>query len=128
MTTQTNFQIFCKVNPSEDIEKIKTAIYNLIPDLKIKIHNNQLSGDSGNLELLSKILNSIQRRKIKKTFLRILKLNMANDSTWFYLNKQAAFADVVVLCAEANESALGPIKIILYSNDIENTIETLISD
>jgi hypothetical protein len=53
---------------------------------------------------------------------------MTNDSAWFYLNKQAAFVDVVALCNEPDESALGPIKIILNSNDIEKTIEHLTSE
>ena len=53
---------------------------------------------------------------------------MKDNSTWFYLNKQAAFVDVVALCNEANESALGPVKVVLESNDIEKTIETLTSD
>ena len=57
-----------------------------------------------------------------------MKSNMAENSTWFYLNKQAAFVDVVALCNEADESALGPIKIVLNSNNIEEIIENLASD
>ena len=57
-----------------------------------------------------------------------MKTNMAENSTWFYLNKQAAFVDVVALCNEADESALGPIKIVLNSNNIEEIIENLASD
>ena len=53
---------------------------------------------------------------------------MAENSTWFYLNKQAAFVDVVALCNEADESALGPIKSVLNSNNIEEIIENLASD
>jgi hypothetical protein len=68
----------------------------------------------------------VQHRNIKKTFLRILKSNMSDNTTWFYLNKQAAFVNVVAFCDEANESPLGPIKIILESNDIEKTIQTII--
>ena len=51
---------------------------------------------------------------------------MSDNTTWFYLNKQAAFVNVVAFCDEANESPLGPIKIILESNDIEKTIQTII--
>ena len=65
--------------------------------------------------------------KIKNVFLRILNLNIRDNSTWFYLNKQAAFVNVVALCNEADESALGPVKVVLESNDIEETIETIIS-
>jgi predicted RNA binding protein with dsRBD fold (UPF0201 family) len=54
--------------------------------------------------------------------------NMTNDSTWFYLNKQAAFANVITLCDEADESPLGPIKIVLHSKNIEDVIDWLVSD
>ena len=126
MTSKISINFFCEVNPSEDVEKIKTTIFNLFPDVKTKIENDQLSGNFEGIELLTTILQSVQHRNIKKTFLRILKSNISDNTTWFYLNKQAAFVNVVALCDEANESALGPIKIILESNDIEKTIQTII--
>jgi len=127
MKSSTSIQVFCEINPSEDIEKVKTVIFNLFPELKIKIKGNAISGNSNDLELLSKVLASIKNRKIKNVFLRILNLNIRDNSTWFYLNKQAAFVNVVALCNEADESALGPVKVVLESNDIEETIETIIS-
>jgi hypothetical protein len=127
MKSSTSIQVFCEINPSEDIEKVKTVISNLFPELKIKIKGNAISGNSDDLELLSKVLASIKSRKIKNVFLRILNLNIRDNSTWFYLNKQAAFVNVVALCNEADESALGPVKVVLESNDIEETIETIIS-
>ena len=127
MKSSTSIQVFCEINPSEDIEKIKTVVFNLFPELKIKVKENAISGNSNDLELLSKVLASIKNRKIKNVFLRILNLNIRDNSTWFYLNKQAAFVNVVALCNEADESALGPVKVVLESNDIEETIETIIS-
>ena len=127
MKSSTSIQVFCEINPSEDIEKVKTVIFNLFPELKIKIKGNAISGNSNDLELLSKVLASIKNRKIKNVFLRILNLNIRDNSTWFYLNKQAAFVNVVALCNEADESALGPVKVVLESNDIEEIIETIIS-
>ena len=126
MNSKIGIQVFCEVNPSEDPENIKTTIFNLFPDLKIKVQENQISGNSNDIEILSKVLKSIKNRQITNVLSRIMKSNMTNDSTWFYLNKQAAFVDVVALCNEADESALGPIKIILNSNNIEETIENLI--
>ena len=128
MNQKIMVQIFCEINPSEDLEKIKTSIFNLFPDLKIKIQENRLSGSSNNIELLSKVIKSIKNRQTINVLSRIMKSNMAENSTWFYLNKQAAFVDVVALCNEADESALGPIKIVLNSNNIEEIIENLASD
>ena len=128
MNEKITIQVFCEINPSEDLEKIKTSIFNLFPDLKIKIQENRLSGSSNNIELLSKVIKSIKNRQTINVLSRIMKSNMAENSTWFYLNKQAAFVDVVALCNEADESALGPIKIVLNSNNIEEIIENLASD
>ena len=128
MNQKIMVQIFCEINPSEDLEKIKTSIFNLFPDLKIKIQENQLSGSSNDIELLSKVVKSIKNRKTINVLSRIMRSNMTDDSTWFYLNKQAAFVDVVALCNEADESALGPIKIVLNSNNIEEIIEKLAFD
>ena len=128
MNQKIMVQIFCEINPSEDLEKIKTSIFNLFPDLKIKIQENQLSGSSNDIKLLSKVVKSIKNRKTINVLSRIMRSNMTDDSTWFYLNKQAAFVDVVALCNEADESALGPIKIVLNSNNIEEIIEKLAFD
>ena len=125
LNIKINIQVFCEINPSEDPEKIKISIVNLFPELKINIQENQLSGSSDDIELLSKVLKSIKSRQTINVLLRIMKSNMTSGSTWFYLNKQAAFVDVIALCNEPDESALGPIKIILNSNNIEKTIENI---
>ena len=125
MNEKITIQVFCEINPSEDLEKIKTSIFNLFPDLKIKIQENRLSGSSNDIELLSKVIKSIKNRQTVSVLSRIMKTNMEENSTWFYLNKQAAFVDVIALCNEADESALGPIKIVLNSNNIEEIIENV---
>ena len=118
-------QIFCEINPSEDPEKVKLAVSNIFPDLTLDITDTDITGKSNNIQILSQISKSIHEKNIKKTYQRILKNNSNSDSSWFYLNKQAAFVNTVALCSEANESSLGPIKIILRSNDIEQVIDSI---
>jgi len=125
MNEKITIQVFCEINPSENLEKIKTSVFNLFPDLKIKIQKNRLSGSSNDIELLSKVIKSMKNRQTTNVLSRIMKSNMTDNSTWFYLNKQAAFVNVVALCNEADESALGPIKIVLNSNNIDDIIEKL---
>ena len=67
MTSKISINFFCEVNPSEDVEKIKTTIFNLFPDVKTKIENDQLSGNFEGIEPLTTILQSVQHRNIKKT-------------------------------------------------------------
>ena len=123
MNQKTTSQIFCEINPSEDPEKVKLAINNIFLDLTLEITDTDITGKSNNIQILSQISKSIHENNIKKTYQRILKNNSNRDSSWFYLNKQAAFVNTVALCSEANESSLGPIKVILRSNDIEQVID-----
>jgi hypothetical protein len=124
-----NYSIFvsCQINPSEDPSKIKTAVFNVFPDLKVSVNDQQLIGKSNHIDSLSKISESIKSKKTAKTYERILKKNISTNSTWFYLNKQAAFVDTIAICDEADESSLGPIKVVLEANDIEITIKSITS-
>ena len=125
MNQKTTIQLFCKINPSEDPEKVKIAVNNIFPDMELEISETEISGTTNNFSILSQISKSIHEKNIKSTYQRILKNNNDGKSTWFYLNKQAAFVNTVALCSEANESSLGPIKVILRSNDIEQVIESI---
>ena len=113
------------VNPSENISKIKKAILNILLDAQIEITNDIVTA-TANIDSLSKIHEVISSRNTQKAYRRHLDRNLMDDSTWFYLNKQAAYANTVALCSESDESPLGPIKIILNSKNIEQLIDWLI--
>ena len=116
-------EAYCSINPSEDPKKVEQALSNILSDIDIKINQESLKANSKNLESLTRIFETIHSRKSQNNFKRQLKHNLIDDSTWFYLNKQAAFANVVALCSEADESPLGPIKVIFRSQNIERVIE-----
>ncbi len=120
--------VYCTINPSEDQTKVKQAISNILPDIEIQINDDSLKATSQNLETLSNIFEVIHSHKIQRVYRRFLNNNLRNDSTWFYLNKQAAFTNMVSLCDEAEESPLGPIKIVLTSKNIEDIIDWLVSE
>ncbi len=119
---------FCTINASEDLEKVRTAVSNILTDMDEKITGDSLVVNSSNYESLTKIYETMRSRRTKSAYRRHLMRNMAKDSTWFYLNKQAAFANVIALCDEADESPLGPIKVVLHSKNIEDVIDWLVSD
>ena len=75
---------------------------------------------------LEKIYETIHKNKSQKIYIRNLENNLENDTTWFLLNKQAAFVEKVVLCDEADESPLGPLKIVISSHDIDRIIDSLV--
>ncbi len=116
---------YCSILPSEDPKKVQMALENILPDSEIQIENNSARITSKDLDSLKRIFETIHSRKTQRTYLRHMKKNLSDTSTWFYLNKQAAFANNVALCDEADESPLGPIKLILESNQIEQIMDWL---
>jgi len=118
---------YCSIYPSENPQKVEQAVSNVLDGMDFKTNNDSLNATSKNLESLSKIYETIHSRKSQKNYRRQLNQNLMGDSTWFYLNKQAAFSNVIALCSEAEESPLGPIKVILNSKNIDKVIEWLIS-
>ena len=119
---------YCTINPSEDINKIRTAVSNVLIDMDEKTTGDSLVANSNNYESLTGIYETMRSRRSKSAYRKHLMRNMTEDSTWFYLNKQAAFANVITLCDEADESSLGPIKVVLHSKNIEDVIDWLVSD
>ncbi len=119
-------EMFCSINPSEDPEKIKKSILNIFPNSKIKIEDFSINAHSKDLTSFEKIYETIRFKRSQKNYRRNLENNLDNDTTWFYLNKQAAFAEEIAICEEAEESPLGPIKVILTSPDIDRIIDWIV--
>ena len=124
-------QIACKieaygaVNTSEDPDKVQQAVSNILVDMNFKYEDGSIKGISNNVECLSKIYDTIRSRGVTRTYRRQMRFHHHGDTTWFYLNKQAAFVNVIALCDEAEESPLGPIKVILHSRNLERIIDWL---
>jgi hypothetical protein len=118
-------EAYCEINPSEDPQKIEQVMANVLNNVEFKTHEGSITATSREIESLSKIRESIQKHRSQNVYLRFLDSNLDGDETWFYLNKQAAFVNVISLCEHADESALGPIKITVHSKNIERVIEWL---
>ena len=110
------------------MNKVRTSISNILTDMDEKITDDALIANSANYESLTKIYETMITRRTKSAYRRHLMRNMTEDSTWFYLNKQAAFADVIALCDEEDQSPLGPLEVVLHSKNIEDVIDWLVSD
>ncbi len=110
----------CIVKASEDVNKVIKAVSNVINGIKGMEHIESNTGginkvvvDTHGLSALETIKMQIHARQVMNTFKRIMLNNKSSDckSTWFYLNKQAAYAGVVSICEYEDESPLGPIKV-----------------
>ena len=118
--------MFCTVNPSESIEKIEHTISNIFPYSIINNNNFSINAQSKELRSFEKIYQFIQNNNLQKNYLRSLEDNLRDDTTWFYLNKQAAFVEQIAICEESDESPLGPIKVTLTSSNIDAIIDWIV--
>ena len=121
-------EMFCTINPSESIEKVEQTISSIFPYSVIKNNEFTLNAISKELRSFEKIYHFVHNNKLQKNFLRSLEDNLKNDTTWFYLNKQAAFVEQIAICEEFDESPLGPIKVTLTSSNIDRIIDWIVFD
>ena len=125
-TLPINIVAFAAVHPSEDPLKVETAMCNVFDGVTtsraFSVHAN--STDLFSLEIIRE---SIRTRTTGSAYRRNMMTNILNDTTWFYLNKQAAFAGHVAICKEADESPLGPIKITITCADLTQFIDWFVS-
>lgn len=119
-------QAFAAVHPSESPTKVESAIRNIFDGVtshrQFSIYAS--ATDPKSLEIVKEAIRT--GSESNKAYKRILQENLQKDTTWFYLNKQAAYAGHVAICREADESPLGPIKIIVASADVAGFIDWLL--
>ena len=120
-------EAYAAVNPSEDPDKVLQAVDNILQNVDFKYEDGSIKALSKDLQSLSKIYEVIRSRKAR-TYRRQMRFNLHGDTTWFYLNKQAAFVNVIALCEQAEESPLGPIKILLHSKNIDQVMDWLVPE
>ena len=123
-------RISSTVQPYEDAEKILQSIQIFFPDCEI----NELSekdlfptknieyiihGTASNIDIL---LNQIRIQRILDTALDVMTLNSDNDSTYFYISRQAAISSKVSFVVDKSTLG-GMIKIEISGEDIDIWLE-----
>ena len=121
-----DIRVECQVYPSEDSAKVLRAVKNVVSNCSPEIADGRIRIATKNPEVLITIYEQIRSRRVMGVFRKVLLRNMIANSTWFYLNKQAAFVGTVSICEEESESPLGPIKITIKSNELESLMNWLV--
>ena len=73
---------YCAINASEDINKVRASLSNVLTDIDEKVTGDSLVANSNNYESLTKIYETMRSRKTKSAYRRHLMRNMTEDSTW----------------------------------------------
>ena len=112
-----NIIVKTSINKSEDIEKIKEAISNIIK-LNYKIKENLIIADTSEYKSLDNLYNIFRNKQTSHIARKNLIRNIENNNTYILFNKQAAKVNSIVICENEDESPLGPIIVKITSNRI----------
>jgi predicted RNA binding protein with dsRBD fold (UPF0201 family) len=117
------------VNPSEDPKKVIAAIENVIERCSAEFRfGSRAVGRARGAEALALIYEQVRSRSAMGVLRRMLLDNRAGDSTWFYLNKQAAAAGIAAVIEDEQESPLGPIRVTINCEELDPLVEWLVPE
>ena len=126
ISVDLELKIETAVNPSESPEKVISAITNIFggcsPELR---YGSLIVASCFALGCLRIIYDQIRSRSAMGVLRRMLTDNRISNTTWFLLNKQAAAAGIVVVIEDESESPLGPIRVRIMSDGLDELIEWL---
>ena len=105
------------LRPTEDPEKVVTAIRKLFPDATIDIGTDRIIGTT---ETLERLRQRIRDQRIRDTARRQLSAGRTGERTTVGLSKQAAFMGIVNFAAS---SPLGDLRVEIESDDLASVID-----
>lgn len=122
-TAQIELKIEASVYPSECPEKVMSAVTNVIDKCSADFrYGSRVIGRASGSESLSTIYEQVRSRASMGVLRRMLVDNKIADTTYFFLNKQAASAGVVVVIEDVKESPLGPIRVNIDCDELDALI------
>ena len=123
---QVELKIEATVNASESPDKVISAVSNIFegcsPELK---YGSLIIARCLDLRCLTTTYDQIRSRAALGVLRRMLEDNRISNTTWFLLNKQAASAGVVVVTEDETESPLGPIRVKIVCDELDELIDWL---
>ncbi len=113
----TAVRISCPVNPSEDEEKVRSAVLSIFPDAELSLNDGRLEGDA----TLDKFSKAIRRQKILDATRAVMIMNSRGNVTRLSLNKQVATVGKVSFADK--RPVLGAIEVTIEDDDLMALID-----
>lgn len=110
--------ISCPVNPSEDPEKVLSAVMSIFPDATMELGEGAYGGTAPGLDHFSK---QIRRQRILDATRAVMISNMRGNRTRLMLNKQVATVGKISF-ADRNP-VLGAIEVTIEDEDLQALID-----
>lgn len=117
-------EIYTKVNPTEDVEKVRRAIENLFPEIELEF-DDSTGVLKGRVEKLDRFRELLRMQRILDTARAELRRGWRGNESTVYLNKQAATVSRINFTDE--NSVLSPIVVVfrVYGVNFERFIDWL---
>ena len=126
---EITIQVEVEINPTEDPEKVKRAVENLLGNAEFEIKQQRqgslLVAKAEGMDGLTKFYNLLRRERIRDATRRVLFGGLSGKSIAFYLNKQVAYVGHVSFSQPTAESPLGPIRVQIQCDNPRELIEWL---
>jgi uncharacterized protein len=126
---EITIHVEAEINPTEDAEKIELAVNNVVGNASITIKPSQkgsvLSAEAKGQDALIKLRNLLRQDRIRDAARKLLFKSIRGNTITFCLNKQVAFAGHVSFSEETAESPLGPIQVIVETDNPRQIVEWL---
>lgn len=118
----TSVKIKTKINLTEDINKVKNSIKNIIPEkITINTTDKEILIES-DVTLLDNIHKLVKTNKLEEVTVNILNKNKTEGRLLFYVNKQAAFHNKFHIIDE-NMSPLDDIEVLIETSNPDSIIK-----
>ncbi|WP_288976152.1 RNA-binding domain-containing protein, partial [uncultured Methanosphaera sp.] len=122
----TSVKIKTKINLTEDINKVKNSIKNIIPEkITINTTDKEILIES-DVTLLDNIHKLVKTNKLEEVTVNILNKNKTEGRLLFYVNKQAAFHNKFHIIDE-NMSPLDDIEVLIETSNPDSIIKWITS-
>jgi predicted RNA binding protein with dsRBD fold (UPF0201 family) len=126
---EITIQVEVEINPTEDPDKVKRAVENIIGNAEFEIKQQRqgslLVAKAEGMDGLTKFYDLLRRERIRDATRRVLFGGLSGKSIAFYLNKQVAYVGHVSFSQPTAESPLGPIKVQIQCDNPRELIEWL---
>ncbi len=113
----TAVRISCPVNPSEDEEKVRSAVLSIFPDAELVLNDGRLEGKA----TLDRFSKAIRRQKILDATRAVMIMNSRGNTTRLSLNKQVATVGKVSFADK--RPVLGAIEVTIEDDDLMALID-----
>jgi len=117
------------IHPTESEDKVKTAVKNMFSNLSIQVKPDKvgsvLVAEGTSREALENFRAVLRRDRVRAAARKLLNANVRGNEVIFYLNKQVAFTGHISFSLESGESPLGPIKVVIESENPRELVDWL---